>query len=129
MQKIFYIISSIFVKYQCKIFNVFKIIQEMRMHKYWLFWGYLIYLNIRTLHKAKTYTKIFASFQIITTSRVINLITRFTVQKDVCNGVSKNDLRAKHLFWYHSTKCLSMLKSKNTTLLWFKYKLHQNIVK
>ena len=78
------------------------------MHKYRLFWGHLIYLNKRTLHKAKTYTKIFAPFQIG---------VHFTEQKETCNGVNKNDLEAKHLFWYHSTKYLSMLKSKNTTLL------------
>ena len=60
---------------QCKIFfNVFEIIRRLRMHKYQLFWRNLIYLNIRTLHKVKTYTKIFTPFQIIMTSRVINQI-------------------------------------------------------
>ena len=46
------------------------------MHKYRLFRDYLIYRNIRTLHQAKTYTKILAPCQIKTTSRIINLITR-----------------------------------------------------
>ena len=72
-KKIFYITGSILVKYYNvkSFFNVF----EMRMHKYKSFWGHLIYLNIRRLHKAKTYAKMFTPFQILMTSRVINLIT------------------------------------------------------
>ena len=72
-KKISFVTGSIFVKYYSvkSFFNVF----EMRLHKYKSFWGHLIYLNIRTLHKAKTYAKIFTPFQIITISRVINLIT------------------------------------------------------
>lgn len=41
------------------------------------FWGHLIFVNVvYTLHKAKIYSKIFSPLQIITISKVINLITR-----------------------------------------------------
>ena len=60
-----------------------------------LTWGHLINLKIlHTLHKAKTYSKILAPLQIITTIKIINQDgAHFANQKD--QFLSKNDLQLK----------------------------------
>ena len=58
--------------------------RDIATRKCHLIWGHLIYLNIlHTLHKAKTYSKILAPLQIITTDKIINQDgAHFTDQKD-----------------------------------------------